>query len=85
MNPSLVEPSIKYILNNQLTAIKQMNEYKQNLIFNLSLFALLVIIIGITLKLKYKGKHDIISQQMKENNKKNYILSNLRKYQNRIK
>lgn len=85
MNPSLVEPSIKYVLNNQLNAIKQMNDYKQNLLFNLSLFVLLVSIIGITLKLKYKGKHDIISQKIKEHNKKHYILSNLRKYQNRIK
>lgn len=84
MNPLLVEPSIKYILNNQLNTMKQMNEHKQNMLFNLSLFLLLVTIIGITLKLKYKGKHDIISQEIKEKNKKNYILSNLRKYQNRI-
>lgn len=85
MNPVLVEPTIKYILNNQLTSLKQVNEYKKNLIFNLSLFILLVTIIGITLKLKYKGKQDIISQKIKENKKKNYILSNLRKYQNILK
>lgn len=85
MNPVLVEPTIKYILNNQLTSLKQSNEYKKNLIFNLSLFILLVTIIGITLKLKYKGKQDVISQKIKENKKKNYILSNLRKYQNILK
>lgn len=85
MNPVLVEPTIKYILNNQLTSLKQVNEHKKNILFNVSLFILLVSIIGITLKLKYKGKQDIISQKIKENKKKNYILSNLRKYQNILK
>lgn len=81
MNPSLVEPTIKYVLNHQLVTIKQSNERKKNILFNLALFLLLISIIGITLKLKYKGKQDIISQQINENKKKNYILSNLRKYQ----
>ena len=82
MNPSLVEPTIKYVLNNQLTMIKKNNENKKNLLFNVFLFVLLISIIGITLNLKYKGKQDIITQKINENKKKNYILSNLRKYQN---
>lgn len=82
MNPSLVEPSIKYVLNNQLTMIKKNNENKKNLLFNLFLFLLLISIIGITLNLKYKGKQDIMTQKINENKKKHYILSNLRKYQN---
>lgn len=85
MNPRLVEPSIKYILNHQLTTMKEMNQNKTNLLFNLALFILLATIIGITLKLKYKGKQDMVTQKMKENEKRNYILSNLRKYQNRMK
>jgi len=82
MKPSLVEPNIKFVLNNQLGNIKENTEYKKNIFFNLGLFIILILIVGITLKLKYKGKQDIISQQIKENKKKNYILSNLRKYQN---
>ena len=82
MNPSLVEPTIKYVLNNQLTMIKKNNENKKNILFNLFLFILLISIIGVTLNLKYKGKQDIISQKINENKKRNYILSNLRKYQN---
>jgi hypothetical protein len=81
MNPSLVEPTIKYVLNHQLSNIKQGNERKKNIIFNLALFILLISIVGITLKLKYKGKQDIVAQQINEDKKKNYILSNLRKYQ----
>ena len=81
MNPSLVEPTIKYVLNHQLSNIKQSNERKKNILFNLGLFILLISIVGITLKLKYKGKHDIVAQQINEDKKKNYILSNLQKYQ----
>lgn len=85
MNPRLVEPSIKHILNHQLTTMKEMNQNKKNILFNLALFILLATTIGITLKLKYKGKQDIVSQKKKENEKRNYILSNLQKYQNRMK
>jgi|AntAceMinimDraft_11_1070367.scaffolds.fasta_scaffold00537_35 septal ring-binding cell division protein DamX len=82
MNPSLVEPSIKYILNGQLGIIKENSEKNKNLMFNIGLFVSLVSIIFIILRLKYKGKQNIQEQIIKENKKKNYILSNLRKYQN---
>jgi len=82
MNPSLVEPTIKYVLNHQLSNIKESNQKKHNIIFNLVLFIILVGIIGITLKLKYKGKQNIIHRTKNENAKRDYILSNLRKYQN---
>ena len=82
MNPSLVEPSIKYILNTQLGDIKETSEKNKNLLFNLVLFICLVAIIFIILKLKYKGKQNIQEQIIKQNKKRNYILSNLRKYQN---
>jgi hypothetical protein len=82
MNPILVEPEIKYVLNHHLTTLKQINETKKNILFNVLLFLVLLTIIGITLKLKYKGKQDIQLQRIKENRKRDYILANLRKYQN---
>jgi hypothetical protein len=82
MYPILVEPEIKYVLNNHLNTLKQINENKKNILFNVLLFLVLVTIIGVTLKLKYKGKQDIQLQRIKENQKKDYILTNLRKYQN---
>ena len=82
MYPILVEPEIKYVLNNHLNTLKQINENKKNILFNVLLFLVLVTIIGFTLKLKYKGKQDIQLQRIKENQKKDYILTNLRKYQN---
>jgi len=82
MYPLLVEPNIKYVLNHHLENIKKMNDDRKNILFNLGLFILLFAIIGVTLKIKYKGKQDIVSQQIKFNEKKTYILSNLRKFQN---
>jgi len=69
-------------LNGQLGIIKENSEKNKNLMFNIGLFVSLVSIIFIILRLKYKGKQNIQEQIIKENKKKNYILSNLRKYQN---
>jgi hypothetical protein len=77
MNPSLVEPTIKYVLNNQLVTIKQSNERKKNILFNLFLFILLISIVGITLKLKYKGKKDILSNLRKYQTMKSQPLTNI--------
>ncbi|ADX05838.1 hypothetical protein 162322328 [Organic Lake phycodnavirus 1] len=70
MNPSLVEPSIKYILNGQLGIIKENSEKNKNLMFNIGLFVSLVSIIFIILRLKYKGKQNIQEQIIKENKKR---------------
>jgi len=72
MNPSLVEPSIKYILNGQLGIIKENSEKNKNLMFNIGLFVSLVSIIFIILRLKYKGKQNIQEQIIKENKKELY-------------
>jgi hypothetical protein len=81
MHPVLVEPSIKYILNGQLSGLKEMSERKKNIMFNVGLCIALVSVIFVVLKLKYRGKQNVREQEIKEQNKKNYILSNLRKYQ----
>ena len=79
---NLVETQIKYIMNHQLENINKNNQYYQNLKFNIILFTLFCIILSITLYIKYKGQQDINTRIQKENMKRDYILSNLRKYQN---
>jgi|TARA_B110000967_G_C18894993_1_gene569962 hypothetical protein len=79
---NLVEAQIKYIMNHQLENINKNNQYYQNLKFNIILFTLFCIILSITLYIKYKGQQDINTRIQKENMKRDYILSNLRKYQN---
>lgn len=82
MKAQLVEPIIKNVMNYQLDILNQKNKDKQNIIFNMSLFLILISIIFITLYIKYKGQQDEKTKKEKENRKRDYILSNLRKYQN---
>jgi hypothetical protein len=79
---NLVETQIKYIMNHQLENINKNNQYYQNLKFNIILFVLFCVILSITLYIKYKEQQDIKTKIKKENMKRDYILSNLRKYQN---
>jgi hypothetical protein len=81
MNPVLVEPTIKYILNHQLSNIKGETERRNNLIFNIGLTLVFFGVLYIILRLKYKGQQNIQERIERENRKKHYILSNLRKYQ----
>jgi|TARA_B110000093_G_scaffold174657_1_gene208160 hypothetical protein len=78
----LVETQIKYIMNNQLENINKKNQYYSNIKFNMVLLILFCLILSITLYLKYKGQNDIKTRIKKENIKRDYILNNLRKYQN---
>ena len=81
MYPHLVENNIIYVLKDQLLECNKQKIYKNNIIFNVSLFIILVSIISIILYNKYKGKQDIKKIIENENKKKNYILSKLHFYQ----
>lgn len=82
MYPTLIEYKIKNVIE---TNLKTCNNYKNkyvNIIFNLTCGALLTSVIFIILYLKYKNKKNIKLQKKKENAKRDYILYNLRKFQN---
>lgn len=83
-NPRLVEPRVKYVLNNYLYKLKLDSELKRNLIFNIGCLFILVFIILFTLYIKYKGRQDKEKIKEREQKKKEYILTRLRKYQNMI-
>jgi hypothetical protein len=83
-NPRLVEPKVKHVLNNYLYKLKLDHEMKRNLIFNVSCLFILFVIILVTLYIKYKGRQNIEEIKKKEQKKKEYILTRLRKYQNMI-
>ena len=78
----LVEDNVKYIMNSYLKEMNHHNDVKKNLYFNLLLLFIIVFTIFITLYIKYKGKKNISKIIENERKKKEYILSNLRKYQN---
>ena len=81
IKPMLTEPGVKYFLNETL---KQCHIFKvkyQNIVFNILLFILFFIILGILLLYKYKGKLTPEEIEQNELEKKRYILSKIMNYQ----
>lgn len=79
--PKLIEPGVRYFLNGTLKQCHKFKENYENLIVNIGLFLLFIIILGIILLLKYKGKLSPAEIKEKELEKKKYILSKIKNYQ----
>ena len=77
MNPLLVEPTIKSIMNLQLNNCKKDKFSKNSIILNGFLFFTFSVIVGTILFIQYKGKQNIEDQINRDNKKRNYILSKL--------
>jgi hypothetical protein len=77
MNPILVEPTIKSIMNLQLNNCKKDKFSKNSIILNGFLFLIFSVIVGVILFIQYKGKQNIEEQINRDNKKRNYILSKL--------
>jgi len=77
----LTEPGVKYFLNETLKQCHKFKEKYQNMVFNIGLLIGFFIILGILLIYKYKGK--LTPEEIEENDleKKRYILSRIRNYQ----
>ena len=80
--PSLVENNIKTVLNHNLQECHQLKFKYYSFFFNLCCFILVIGIIGIILYYKFKGQINVKEKQKMENQKRDYILYNLRKFQN---
>lgn len=80
-NPRLVEKNIKDLLNYNLKNCQQLKYKYNSLIYNLLLLFILVSVIGLFLYYKYNDntKENRINRNI---TKQEYIMSNLRKYQN---
>lgn len=79
--PMLTEPGVKYFLNETLKQCHVFKEKHQNMMFNIVLFISFFILLGILLLYKYKGKLTPEEIEQKEVDKKRYILSKIRNYQ----
>ena len=77
MNPILVEPNIKSIMNSQLNNCKKDKFLKNSMILNIFLFLFFCTIISVILFVQYKGKQNIEDKINRDNKKRNYILSKL--------
>jgi hypothetical protein len=81
MYPSLVEPTIKVIMKQQLDVCNKDKFQKNSIILNLVIGGIIVCIISVILYVKYKGKQDIKTIKDRERKKKEYILSKISNYQ----
>jgi hypothetical protein len=79
--PMLTEPGVKFFLNETLKQCHIFKEKYNNMIINIGLCIGFFIILGILLLYKYKGK--LTPQEIKERElqKKQYILSKIRNFQ----
>ena len=79
--PILIEPGVKYFLNETLKQCKDFKEKYYNTIFNMSLGVLLLFFIVLILIYKYKGKLTPSEKEAKNREKQQYILSKIKNYQ----
>lgn len=79
--PILTEPGVKYFINEMLKQCHNVKEKYQNMLFNIGLLVLFMVILGILLLYKYKGKLTPEEIEQKETQKKYYILSKIKNFQ----
>jgi hypothetical protein len=79
--PMLTEPGVKYFLNETLKQCHKFKEKYNNTMFNIGILFVFLLILAIFLIYKYKGKLTPQEIEEKEIEKKHYILSKIRNYQ----
>ena len=67
IKPILVEPGVKYFLNETLKQCRLFKEKYNNIIFNIVIFVIFIFILATILLAKYKGK--LTPEQIEENEK----------------
>jgi len=79
--PNLVEPGVKYFLSETLKQTHLFRIKHYNTLFNIGLLIFFISLLGIILLIKYKGRLTIVEREKKEYDKKQYILSKIKKLQ----
>ena len=80
-SPNLVEPGVKYFLNETLKQTHLFRIKYYNYLFNIGLLLFFIFLLGIILFIKYKGRLTLVEREKKEQDKKQYILSKIKKLQ----
>ena len=79
--PTLTEPGVRYFLNQTLKQCHIIKNNFHNYIFNIGLFIAFLIVLGLILLYKYKGKLTPVELERKNKEKQQYILSKIQKFQ----
>jgi hypothetical protein len=79
--PALIEPGVKYFLHQTLKQCHIARDKFNNYVFNIGLFIFFLIILGVILFYKYKGRLTPIEIDRKNKEKQQYILSKIQNFQ----
>lgn len=79
--PNLIEPGVKYFLNETLKQCHNFKTKYHNILFNVSLFIGFLLILGVILMIKYKGRLTPVEKERKNKEKQQYILEKIKKFQ----
>lgn len=79
--PNLIEPGVKYFLQEALKQAHIIREKFHNTIFNIGMLIFFLIILGAILIYKYKGKPSPAEIEKKNKEKKQYILEKIKSFQ----
>jgi hypothetical protein len=79
--PKLTEPGVKYFLHQTLKQCHIARDNFHNMVFNIGLFIAFLIILGLILLYKYKGKPTPVEMAQKNKEKQQYILSKIQNFQ----
>jgi hypothetical protein len=75
--PKLIEPGVRYFLSGTLKECRKFKDKNATILFNISMAALFVLVIGGFLMYRYKGKLTPAEVELKNTKKKEYIISKL--------
>ncbi len=79
--PRLIEPGTRYFIKESLKNSNKFRTNYNNYVINVSLFVIFIIILGIFLFIRYKGKLTPLEKENKLNEQKTYILSKIKQLQ----
>ena len=79
--PSLTEPGVKFFLHQTLKQCHVVRENFHNMVFNIGLFIAFLLVLGLILMYKFKGKMTPAEIEQKNREKQQYILSKIQKFQ----
>lgn len=76
-SPKLIEPGVRYFLSGTLKECRKFKDKNYTILFNISMTAVFVLVIGGFLMYRYKGKLTPAEVELKNTKKKEYIISKL--------
>jgi hypothetical protein len=79
--PILTEPGVKYFLGQTLKQCHIVRNNFHNIVFNVGLFVSFMLVLGLLLLYKYKGRLTPKEKERKNQEKQQYILSKIKQLQ----